>query len=156
MDVEKLIRETVHYEYYANDTNCATTTLICLGKLFGFEPEEQLISAAAGMHGAGGYRAQCGMVEGGLMSIGIIGKMRNIPKERIVTLCYMYAEAFEKEFGSLSCRDLRPNGFRDDDPPHLCENITVRACIFSYYYIKNNIKKSVGTVLVDLKIQEEK
>ncbi len=137
MDVEKIIRETVHYEYYANDTNCAITTLLCLGKIFGFEPDEQLIAAAAGLHGAGGYRAQCGLVEGGLMSIGIVGKMRKLSGERIVRLCYEYAEAFEREFGALRCRELRPNGFREDDPPHLCEDISVRATLFCYNYIKD-------------------
>ncbi len=137
-EIEKTeIRNIVHDEYYNNDNNCAITTLICLGRMLDFEPGEQLINAAAGLHGAGGYRAQCGLVEGGLMAIGILGNKYGLSKDEITCLCYEYAHAFEDEFGALRCMELRPGGFRKDDPPHLCENITVNACIYSYDYISN-------------------
>ena len=131
-DLGKIIKETVHSEYYDRDANCATTSLICLGKLLDFEPCDQLMCASIGMHGAGGYRAQCGLVEGGLMAIGIIGSQRGLSKERIIKLCYVFAKSFEHQFGSLRCRELRPNGFTKDDPPHLCESLTIEACRFSY------------------------
>ena len=41
--------------------------MLCLGELLGFHIEEQTYAAAVGMHGAGGFRAQCGLVEGALM-----------------------------------------------------------------------------------------
>jgi undecaprenyl diphosphate synthase len=39
------------------------------------------------MHGAGGYRAQCGLVEGALMFIGVIGKARGLSNEAVVQAC---------------------------------------------------------------------
>ncbi len=51
-------------------------------------------------------------------------------------VCKVYAAAFESKFGSLRCRELRPNGFNPDDPPHLCEGLTCKAIEFAYGYIK--------------------
>ncbi len=45
-------------------------------------------------------------------------------------MCYNLAEAFESRFGSLLCRDLRPEGFKPDNPPHLCEDLTREAILF--------------------------
>ncbi len=141
MDAEAIVKNVVHCEYYEHDTNCATTTLICLGKLLNFEIDKQLIFASIGLYGAGGYRAQCGLVEGGLMSIGIVGTSYGLSKQKIVDKCYEFAKIFEQKFSSLQCRELRPGGFRSDDPPHLCENLTLKACLFSYMFIINNVIK---------------
>ncbi len=98
------IKERVHELYWGQDMNCARTTLLCLGELLEVEYPAQTLQAAIGLHGAGGFRAQCGLVEG--------------------------------RFGSLSCRELRPNGFTEKDPPHLCETLTCEAIAFTYDFIK--------------------
>jgi C_GCAxxG_C_C family probable redox protein len=142
-EIEKIkIKDIVHTQYYSNDNNCAITTLICLGKLLDLELSQQIVSAATGLHGAGGYRAQCGLVEGGLMIIGILGNKYGLSKDEVAKICYEFAEGFEKKFASLRCLELRPGGFRKNDPPHLCENLTVNACIFSYEFIHNIFGKS--------------
>lgn len=65
------IEKKVHELYWDCDVNCARTMLICLGELFGVTYEPQTLNAAVGLHGAGGYRAQCGLVEGSLMFAGV-------------------------------------------------------------------------------------
>ena len=41
----------------------------------------------------------------------------------------------EKTFGSLRCFELRPTGFSENDPPHMCENLTCKGIEFAYQYI---------------------
>ena len=129
------IDERVHQLYWEDDINCARTMLICLSELYGIELEDQTISAAIGLHGAGGFRAQCGLVEGCLMFIGIYGRLRGKTEKEIASLCYEYAESFEGKFGSLRCFDLRKNGFTPNDPPHMCEKLTCNAIDFAYNFI---------------------
>ena len=130
------IASRVHELYWKDDINCARTMLICLGELYHIPIEQQTIKAAVGLHGAGGYRAQCGLVEGGLMFISVYFDYLGRTEEETVAACYSYAEAFDSHFGSLRCYDLRPTGFTSNDPPHMCEKLTCRAIEFAYQYIK--------------------
>ena len=109
--MKECIKNRVHELYWRDDINCARTAIICLSELFETAIEQQIIWSAVGLHGAGGYRAQCGLVEGTLMF------------------------AFEKTFGSLRCFELRPMGFSESDPPHMCENLTGKGIEFAYQYI---------------------
>lgn len=124
---ERQLAKTVHRYYWDNDFNCATTTLLILSEYFEIPIEPQVLDAAIGMHGAGGYQAQCGLVEGALMFIGILGRARRIEDEQSVSFCKSLARKFEQEFKSLECRILRPEGFHPDNPPHLCEELTCKA-----------------------------
>ncbi|WP_320129841.1 C-GCAxxG-C-C family protein [uncultured Sphaerochaeta sp.] len=130
------IEELVHSSYWEKDINCARTMLFALGTLFEVPLENQTLQAAIGMHGAGGYRAQCGLVEGALMFLGIFFAQKGQADESISKLCYSYAEEFTQEFSSLECRDLRPNGFQETDAPHVCENLTVKAIAFTRDFIR--------------------
>ena len=142
-EIKKFIKETVHKEYYGYDTNCATVTLICLSYIFEIILEEQLIDAASGMHGAGGYRAQCGLVEGSLMFLGIYGNKIGLRREEIIKHCFNYGKEFEENFGSLTCRELRPGGFNKEDPPHLCEDLTNKSILFTCEFIRKNFAMSI-------------
>lgn len=142
--IKEKIRTAVHDSYYTYDINCANTTLNVLSDLFHQPIDKQVTAAAVGMHGAGGFRAQCGLVEGALMFIGIFFTAKNIPEPVIIDLCYRFAEKFTETFGSLLCYDLRPGGFSDDDPPHLCENLSVRTIYFSYTFITDSLKNLVA------------
>ncbi len=137
-DIKKKIEQYVHTYYWDQDINCARTMLLSLGRLFEVTIEEQTVNAAIGLHGAGGYRAQCGLVEGALMFLGIMGTNLGRTDTEISDLCYSYAEAFEKEFLSLKCYDLRITGFSENDPPHMCEKLTCKAIEFAYHYILSN------------------
>ena len=133
---ENLIKQRVHDYYWHDDVNCVTTTLKILAEKFQLDLNPQIFDAAIGMHGAGGYRAQCGLVEGGLLFLGIIGRARKMPDELIIELCREYASRFEEQFSSLLCRELRPEGFGDHLPPHLCEPLSCRTVLFTAEFIE--------------------
>ena len=133
--MKEYITTRVHELYWKEDINCARTSLICLSELFEIAIEPQTIWAAIGLHGAGGYRAQCGLVEGTLMFMGIYFHKLGKTEAEIVSICYNFASAFDKTFGSLRCYELRPTGFSENDPPHMCENLTCRAIEFAYHHI---------------------
>lgn len=131
MQYWEYINERVHALYWNDDLNCAITSLLILAEIFMINLNPQILDAAIGMPGAGRYGAQCGLVEGALMFIGIKGKVDGLENEAIVNRCNNLVKGFEKEFGSLNCRDLRPEGFKPDNPPHLCEEITKKAIMFT-------------------------
>lgn len=131
------IKDQVHELYWKQNINCAGTTLLCLSKLFHIHIEEQTLNAAIGLHGAGGFRAQCGLVEGALMFIGIYFTNKRKSENEIASLCYQYADKFTQKFGSLACYDLRPNGFNQNDPPHACEELTSTAVEFTKQFISD-------------------
>lgn len=119
------VKNAIHNYYWIDDINCATTTLKTLAKSFSVNISTQVIDSAVGMHGAGKYGAQCGLVEGTLLFIGIYGRSINLDDKDIIEICSSFAEGFEANFSSLLCSRLRPRGFNDTDPDHLCEEITV-------------------------------
>lgn len=131
------IKESVHHFYWDLDITCARTTLYCLSELMSIPVNKQTIQSAIGLHGAGGYRSQCGLVEGSLMFIGIFFSQNGKNDDEISDICYKFAERFTKEFLSLTCYHLRPNGFQENDPPHACEELTVKAIEFTYNFIKS-------------------
>jgi C_GCAxxG_C_C family probable redox protein len=143
VNVTQLVRDRVHEYYWTCDWNCAVTTLRILAEVFDFTLSQQVLEAALGMHGAGGYRAQCGLVEGALMFIGVIGKAQGLDDGTVVEACYDFAERFQGRFGSLLCRDLRPEGFAPDNPPHLCEGLTREAILFDIPFVSDWVERSM-------------
>lgn len=140
MKKEEFIRERVSDCYWNENVNCATTMLQILSELHEINLNQQVIHSAIGMHGAGSFGAQCGLVEGSLMLIGILGKEKEVSTEGIINLCYSFAEEFEEKFGSLLCKQLRPQGFKSDNPPHLCEGLTNQAVKFTAEYLERRIR----------------
>lgn len=135
MIIKEYIQEKVHRYYWEENINCATVMLKVLSELHNVKLDQQVINSAIGMHGAGGFRAQCGLVEGSLLFIGIWGMQNGLDAEKIIDLCYGFAKEFEQEFSSLSCKQLRPEGFKADNPPHLCEPLTAKAVKFTAEYL---------------------
>ncbi len=134
MEASALIDERIA-EYYEN-FNCATTMIKIVSELFGITLCAQVLDSAIGMHGAGRFQAQCGLVEGSLMFIGILGRERGLADEMIVASCYNFAKQFQQHFGSLVCRDLRPQGFKPENPPHLCVELEKQAVAFTADYLQ--------------------
>lgn len=135
-------RKKVHDMYYDEDINCARVMLTCLGEMLDVKISEQLYIAAVGMHGAGGYRAQCGLVEGSLLFIGVYCHSLGLSEDEAVDACYRFGKSFEEEFSSLSCSKLRPQGFNPDDEPHMCEGLTCRAVEFTYRFCTEKVGRS--------------
>ena len=82
--MSEFVKSRVAKYYWEDDINCATTSLKILSEKFGVDLSDQVVDAAVGMHGAGEYGAQCGLVEGALMFLGISGRRQHIPDEAIV------------------------------------------------------------------------
>lgn len=87
MKYSDYINERVHTLYWNDDINCAGTTLIILSKIFEISLCSQILDAAIGMPGAGRYGAQCGLVSGTIMAIGILGREKGLEHEDIVDKC---------------------------------------------------------------------
>ncbi len=131
------LEEHVHYWYWEKDVNCARTTLLYLAHYFGVSLCEQTLHAGIGMHGAGGFGAQCGLVEGSLMFMGIYFARKGLSDSEISRICCAYAKAFSLEFSSLECRVLRPEGFLNNTSDHICEDLTVRSIAFTCDFIED-------------------
>lgn len=138
MGLHDFIEQKVATLYWQEDQNCAITTLIILAEIFEIELHQQVLDSALGMHGAGKYGAQCGIVEGILMFIGIYGRKAGFSDKYIVQSCYACASKFEAKFGSLTCKMLRPEGFPiENEPQHICESLTRHGIEFAVTFIKS-------------------
>jgi C_GCAxxG_C_C family probable redox protein len=129
------VNEKVHNLYWNHDMNCSTTTLLTLSEIFNINLSSQVLDAVTGMPGAGRSGSLCGLVGGSIMFIGIRGKENGLEHEEIVTMCNTFVKGFKKEFGSLSCKELRPQGFKPENSPHLCEEITKKAIMFTLDFL---------------------
>lgn len=74
------------------------------------------------------------------MFIGIYLSEKGYPEEEAVKMSYEFADKFTEHYASLRCYDLRPNGFTENDPPHACEELTVKAISFTYDFINSNLE----------------
>lgn len=137
--MEEYIARRVHSLFWDLNDNCAVTTLKIGSELFALPLPPQVLESAVGLWGAGGYRAQCGLVEGALMLFGLLGARAGLDRESIAGLCRRYAGDFERDFGALSCRALRPGGFNAEDPPHVCEELARRAIAFSCRHLARSL-----------------
>ncbi len=141
MNTNSTISTMVHELYYGSDTNCARTTLLVLSKLLDQNIAPQTLQSAVAMHGCGGHGDQCGLVEGAVMFIGIYYLERGWKETDVVKLAYAFAENYHNRFDSLLCRDLRPGGFSEGDPPHLCEKLSIESIAFTYQFICSNCNR---------------
>jgi hypothetical protein len=98
--MNEFVKSRVAKYYWEDDINCATTTLNILAEHFGVELERRVRHAALGMHGAGEYGAQCGLVEGALMFLGIIGREKASADKRLSRL----AEPSQEHLSNVSVR----------------------------------------------------
>ncbi|MBU1565804.1 MAG: C-GCAxxG-C-C family protein [Proteobacteria bacterium] len=138
---EKKIRQRVKDYYWQHDLNCATVTMKILAEQYSIELSNQVLDSTVGLHGAGNYGAQCGLVEGTLLFLGILGRVNQLPDDEISDLCCRYAGRFEEHFASLQCCELRPEGFSSELPPHLCEELSSRAITLSSAFLEEMLAR---------------
>lgn len=136
--MEKEIARRVHAYYWEDDYSCAEVTLRILEQLYPAGVDEKLLAAAYGLN-AGRCGLQCGLVEGALLFLGLYGRKKGLADSELKALCRAYCEAFSVRFGSLLCRELRPEGFGPQNPPHLCEARTVEAVAFSAAFVRAHL-----------------
>jgi hypothetical protein len=133
--VQQWASERVRQCYWQNDWNCARSQLVLQCEAAQIQLPPMWAEAMAGLHGAGGYGAQCGLVEGMLVFLGLKGALSEETAGEISERCRSFASDFEARFGSLLCRQLRPQGFPEDGPPHACEALTVQAVVFARQWL---------------------
>lgn len=141
MGIHEFVNNRVHKYYWDDDHNCAVSTLLVLSEYFKSKINKQVIDAAAGIGGIGEYGAQCGLVSGAIMFPGIRGKEKGWDGDQITDLSRKYADEFHRKFESLECKILRPEGFKPENPPNICEKLTGEAIIFDIYFIKESFEK---------------
>ena len=105
--------------------------------------DEQVIDAATGIGGIGEHGAQCGLVSGAIMFLGIMGKEKDWDGDQITDLTRKYAEEFHGKFECLECKVLRPEGFKPENPSNICEKLTCKAIIFDIYFIEKSFEKEL-------------
>ena len=74
----------------------------------------------------------------GFMALAAMERSAALSKEsaeEISAHCQGFAAAFEARFGSLLCRQLRPQGFPQDGPSHACEMLTAQAVAFARQWL---------------------
>jgi hypothetical protein len=136
MTLEELVAVRVEHMFHDLDLSCVHTTLKILSEVYETEVGQQIYDASAPMAGGGGcYGGQCGLIQGGVMFIGILSTQRGLDKEACDKHAFDYSAQSEKELGSLLCREIRPEGFADDNPPNLCEPRTVTSIVSTARFI---------------------
>jgi len=136
--LQTVIDEKVHNYYWNQDLNCALTTLKILSDIFHLKIHHELLDATYGLN-AGRFGFQCGLVQGTLMFIGIYGSLKKLTQTEIAEMCRRYVDSFQNKFGSMQCRELRPQGFNPNNPPHLCENLTKLSIGYSVEFISKEL-----------------
>jgi hypothetical protein len=136
--MEQFIKQRVHDYYWQKDFNCANTTLAVLAEIFSVKLSAQITSAAFGLN-AGRLGLQCGLVEGSLMFLGVLGQAQKLDNAAKHGLCQKFVLAFQREFGAITCTKLRPEGFSPQNPPHLCEARTLHSIAFSANFIQEHL-----------------
>ena len=137
MSTHDRVAALVRHFYWDRDLNCARTTLRCLENMLREPLHPQVYAAVVGCHGAGATGGQCGLMEGALLLIGLHGAELGMEESAIVELCADYARLFTEKFGSISCKDLRPGGVHPNDPPHLCETLSVDAICLLHDFLES-------------------
>jgi hypothetical protein len=127
MTLEQLVAARVENMYHDLDLSCVHTTLRILEEVFDTPIAPETYDASAGMLGGGGcFGGQCGLIQGGIIFISLLCARGGLDEDTLKQHCYDYSALTVKELGSLLCREIRPEGFSDDNPPNLCEPRTVQ------------------------------
>lgn len=120
-------------EYFFNGFNCAQSVLAAFKDRIDV-PEEQLLRLSGGFGGGmGRLQNTCGAVSGALMVIGSrFGKCKaddSEAGEKTYALVRQFSKEFEKEHGTISCRELLG-----------CDLLTEEG---KAYFADNNLKATI-------------
>ncbi len=129
------MRDHVQDSLFAREEDAAVTVLRGLGELFDTALPTQLLQAAEAVSGAGCSGAQCGIVEGALLFLGLHYAGKGRSRAEIRRLSGAFAAAYAEKWGSLRCADLRPGGVHEDDPPTLCAGLVMEGILFTREFI---------------------
>lgn len=135
MQTEQEAARLARRVYQSFEVNCAQTVLLSLSELFPIALEPQVLDAAIAMNGAARRGGQCGVLEGALMFMGLYFAANGFEREKSIDLCGRFVDLFKDNFGSVSCTDLRPAGFCQPAPRHVCAELIEKGVGLSWSFI---------------------
>ena len=140
MNLHNFIDKEVHENYWERDYNCATNILMLLSEIEGIKLDKQVLYSVSGLHGVDPMIAQCGLLSGGLMFLGIYSCEKNIPNSQLSKYYYDYSKYFQRKFGDTGCQNLNGNSKSLGLKPYACEDLTKDVVEFTINFIEKNIK----------------
>jgi|GEM_PF-3477790 len=85
--MENFVKKWVTTFFQVHDYNCVRATFLRLPNILKLNCISRSWMHSVGMHGAGGYRAQCGLVEGTLLFLGGAGL------KKMLRSCFLHCSA---------------------------------------------------------------
>ncbi|MCD8199070.1 MAG: C-GCAxxG-C-C family protein [Phascolarctobacterium sp.] len=137
-DEEKVsLKKAANYYFVKKLLNCGLTMMHCLSDFFNVPVHEQVYQAINGIMENRFKRYQCGLYKGTVMFLGIYGTDKGWDRDKLNAITLDFAKAFEKEYGSIMCNEVRRVSFETNSAHLICTAFAARAVIFSANYIKN-------------------
>ena len=99
------------HDYKLQGYHCSESAVRAVPEALGLKLSDDTVKAATGFFGGGGgMRDRCGIVEIGLMLISLeFGRLDPKPSDQdIRDMAAELFARFEKKFGSIYCRDVKP------------------------------------------------
>ena len=110
-----MINDTIKNIYIDDNGNCSESSFRAIGEDYELYVPKECVKMISGF-GAGMCSGNtCGAVSGCLAALGYMysnGKAHET--EGFMDMCGAFVNTCEKEMGSLNCRDLKPQYFRED------------------------------------------
>lgn len=136
MTLEELVAKRIDVYYGEPKLSCVHAMLKILAEVFQVDVSREIYDASAGMAGGGGrFGGQCGLIQGGILFIGIVSARLAVDQDTLKQHCFDYSALAEKELGSLLCREIRPEGFAEGNPPDLCKPRTIQSIVSTSKFI---------------------
>ena len=135
LDEHKFIADKIKIYYEIEEHNCAVSVLKVLAERYDFPIHQQVMDSALAQNGLGQSGAQCGLITGAAMFLGVVAVEQGWTKDTLHEHTQRLTTEFKNAFHALDCRSIRPEGFVADNPPHLCEPRTVEALEIMINYI---------------------
>ena len=132
-------RQTIKEIFCLKQLNCATTTVIIMSKHFSTKIQSQVIDSLVGLPNGAEQKSLCGLVSGTLIFIGIYGKIKKLKRDQIKNICKKFSSEFIGKFGSIDCKDLKPEKISPEQTC-ICKELAYKAIDFSIDFIEKSIK----------------
>ena len=133
-----MVKEYVRSFYLEQDFNCAETLLKSIAAAYGLDVKPEDVKLVGAWGGGAGCGITCGARAGSLAALGkLCITERAHATSGFSALCGEYVKAFEAEFASVNCHDIKPAPFV---PGVRCIDTVARAAdLFDRFVREHNI-----------------
>ncbi len=128
--------------YYCKDYNCAEATLSGANEAYGLGLDEAALKLVGGFGGGFGCEITCGALCGAmavLSALAITEHAHATPGFKAI--CAEYVALFEKEVGSVSCRELKKKYLKEGKR---CQETVERNAALLETYVETLREKGIG------------